>query len=42
MGPKVQAAVRFVQNTGNRAAIGALDQLEAIVKGDAGTQVVDV
>lgn len=42
MGPKVEAAVRFVDGTGNRAAIGALDEIEAIVKGDAGTQVVDV
>jgi carbamate kinase len=42
MGPKVGAAIRFVEQTGNRAAIGGLDQIEAIVKGDAGTQVVDV
>jgi carbamate kinase len=42
MGPKVEAAVRFVAATGNRASIGALDEIEAIVKGDAGTQVVDV
>jgi carbamate kinase len=42
MGPKVEAAVRFVAATGNRAAIGTLDEVEAIVKGDAGTQVVDV
>ena len=40
MGPKVQAAVRFVQNTGGRAAIGALTDLEKIVDGAAGTQVV--
>jgi carbamate kinase len=42
MGPKVEAALRFVERTGNRAAIGALEQIDAIVKGDAGTQVVDV
>jgi carbamate kinase len=42
MGPKVEAATRFVDATGSRAAIGALDEIEAIVKGDAGTQVVDV
>jgi carbamate kinase len=41
MGPKVEAAIRFVERTGGRAAIGALDAIEAIVKGDAGTQVVD-
>jgi carbamate kinase len=42
MGPKVEAAVRFVERSGGRAAIGALGELEAIVKGDAGTQIVDV
>jgi carbamate kinase len=40
MGPKVQAAIRFVEATGNRAAIGGLNEIEAIVDGDAGTQVV--
>jgi carbamate kinase len=40
MGPKVEAAVRFVEATGNRAAIGGLHEIEAIVAGDAGTQVV--
>jgi carbamate kinase len=40
MGPKVEAAVRFVEATGNRAVIGGLNEIEAIVDGDAGTQVV--
>ncbi len=40
MGPKVDAAVRFVQGTGKRAAIGGLAQIEAVVQGTAGTQVV--
>jgi carbamate kinase len=40
MGPKVEAAVRFVEGTGMRAAIGGLAEIEAIVDGDAGTQVV--
>jgi carbamate kinase len=40
MGPKVAAAARFVQRTGRRAAIGALEHIEAIVDGRAGTQVV--
>ena len=40
MGPKVGAAVRFVERTGKRAAIGALGEIEAIVDGGAGTQVV--
>jgi carbamate kinase len=40
MGPKVEAAVRFVEATGKRAAIGSLAQIEQIVDGTAGTQVV--
>jgi carbamate kinase len=40
MGPKVGAAARFVERTGRRAAIGSLAEVEAIVNGDAGTQVV--
>jgi carbamate kinase len=40
MGPKVEAAIRFVETTGNRAAIGGLDEIEAIVAGHAGTQVM--
>ena len=40
MGPKVEAALRFVEATGKRAVIGALDHIEAIVDGTAGTQVV--
>ena len=40
MGPKAAAAMRFVENTGMRAAIGALDEIEGIVDGTAGTQVV--
>ncbi|MGH2702171.1 MAG: carbamate kinase, partial [Actinomycetota bacterium] len=40
MGPKVKAAMQFVERTGQRAAIGALDDIEAIVDGNAGTQLV--
>ena len=40
MGPKVDAALRFVEATGKRSAIGSLDQIEQIVDGTAGTQVV--
>jgi carbamate kinase len=40
MGPKVEAAVRFVERTGRRAAIGALPDIEEIVAGEAGTNVV--
>ncbi len=39
MGPKVEAACRFVERTGRRAAIGAIDQAEAILEGTAGTQI---
>ena len=39
MGPKVEAAIAFVEETGNRAAIGSLDEIEQIVAGNAGTQV---
>jgi carbamate kinase len=40
MGPKVAAAVRFVERTGNRAAIGSLADIEGLVAGSAGTQIV--
>ncbi len=39
MGPKVEAACRFVERTGGRAAIGGLAEIERIVQGTAGTQV---
>lgn len=39
MRPKVQAACAFVTATGKRAAIGSLDNIEAMVRGTAGTQV---
>jgi carbamate kinase len=40
MGPKVEAATRFVAKTGRRAAIGSLADIAGIVTGDAGTNVV--
>ena len=40
MGPKVEAACRFVEATGKRAAIGALEDAPRIVAGEAGTLVV--
>jgi carbamate kinase len=39
MGPKVDAACRFVEETGKRAAIGALKDLAAILRGEAGTTI---
>ena len=39
MGPKVEAACRFVAGTGNRAAIGSLDDVFEVIAGTKGTQV---
>jgi len=39
MGPKVDAACRFVSATGKRAAIGALADLSKIIAGQAGTTI---
>ena len=36
MGPKVEAAARFVAKTGKRAAIGSLADIAGIVAGTAG------
>jgi carbamate kinase len=40
MGPKVDAAVEFVAATGNRSVIGALSDIDGMVSGTAGTNVV--
>ncbi len=37
MGPKVEAAIAFVEETRKTAAIGSLEEIERIVTGDAGT-----
>jgi carbamate kinase len=39
MGPKVEAACRFVEATGKVAAIGRLDAAEALLSGEAGTTI---
>ena len=39
MGPKVDAACHFAETTGKRAAIGALKDLTAILRGEAGSTV---
>jgi carbamate kinase len=39
MGPKVQAACEFVEQTGAMAAIGRLDEAEAILRGEGGTVI---
>jgi carbamate kinase len=40
MGPKVEAACRFVESTGQRAVIGMLDQAQGLLAGTSGTTVV--
>jgi carbamate kinase len=39
MGPKVEAATRFVEHGGGTAAIGNLDHLAEVVDGTSGTQI---
>ena len=39
MGPKVEAALRFVETTGGRAVIAALDQITDAIHGRTGTRV---
>ena len=39
MGPKVEAVCRFVELTGGAAAIGSLEDVAAILRGEAGTVV---
>ena len=39
MGPKVEAATRFVERSGGTSAIGALDHLADVVQGTSGTQI---
>jgi carbamate kinase len=40
MGPKVEAACRFVERTGGVCAIGSLAEIAELVSGSAGTQIV--
>jgi hypothetical protein len=40
MGPKAEAAARFVRETGGTAVIGALTDARAMLAGDAGTRVL--
>jgi carbamate kinase len=39
MGPKVEAACRFVEETGRRAAIGSIRDFGGLLEGTSGTQV---
>lgn len=40
MGPKVEAAVQFVEYCGRRAIITSIDAIEAGIAGEAGTEVI--
>jgi carbamate kinase len=40
MGPKVEAAVKFVQHTGKRAVITAINRIEKAVVNKAGTEII--
>lgn len=40
MGPKVDAACSFAEDTGRRAVIGSLDEVDRMLAGVAGTQVL--
>ena len=40
MGPKVEAAVEFIRNGGERAVITSIDAIEEAIRGNAGTEVV--
>ncbi|MFA5026665.1 MAG: carbamate kinase [Candidatus Methylomirabilota bacterium] len=40
MGPKVEAAIRFLEGGGTRAIIGHLEEALPALRGDAGTQIV--
>lgn len=40
MGPKVEAAVQFIENGGKRAVICAIDAIEGAVAVEAGTEIV--
>ena len=40
MGPKIRTVCKFVRATEKQAVIGSLDQIEAMLAGSAGTQVV--
>jgi carbamate kinase len=41
MGPKIEAACGFAERTGKTAAIGALSDLPAILRGEAGTSITN-
>jgi carbamate kinase len=40
MGPKVEAAVQFIQNRGKRAVITSIEKIQEAVEGKAGTEII--
>jgi carbamate kinase len=40
MGPKIEAAVQFIKNRGNRTVIASIEAIESAVAGTAGTEIV--
>ena len=41
MGPKIEAAIQFVQTSGKRAVIASIEDIESAVKGESGTEIVN-
>jgi carbamate kinase len=41
MGPKIEAAVQFVQKTGKRSVIASIENIESAVKGASGTEIIN-
>ena len=41
MGPKIEAAVQFIKNRGNRTVIASIEAIESAVAGTAGTEIVE-
>jgi carbamate kinase len=41
MGPKIEAAVQFVQKSGKRAVIASVENIESAVEGKSGTELVE-
>ncbi len=39
MGPKIQAAIQFLQSGGKRALIASVEEIEAAVSGKTGTEI---
>jgi carbamate kinase len=40
MGPKVEAAMQFIQKGGKRAVITSIEKIEEAVEGKAGTEII--